>query len=179
MRNIALLVLVMSLLVITTTVNAIENRDDINGFCNVVPAGVKVDIDLSTISQNKPENIADENDLVLNLNKILRDPEINHQSYISNIGRSVTFRSKSWTTPPTYMLHMAVNALLIYSPDLVNWYSTGMSVMVSETGYQATFVDAQRTVSVTGGRYYMTWGCPQGGVPEYHYDDYSNYIYVW
>ena len=177
-KKFVVLILMLSLLAIIPTSSAFENGSDVNAFCNALPPGVKVDIDLSKISPESPLNITDRNRLATEINEMLLDPTIDHQSYISNIGQYVTFRSKTWTTPPTYMLHMGVNALLIYSPDLVNWYSTGMTVQATETGYQATYVDAQTTVSVTGNRYYMTWGCHQGGEPDYHYDDYSGYIYV-
>jgi hypothetical protein len=176
MKKFVWLALVCSLLLIAPIASAIENGYDTSGYCNVIPEGVKVRIDSGKIVSSTA--FSDENDLAYKMNQILLLTTIENQSYISNAGTSVTFGSKTWTTPPTYMLHMAVNSLLVYSTDLVNWYSTGMSVMASESGYQATNVDAQTTVGVTGGRYYMAWGCHQGGYPNYHYDDLSPYIYV-
>lgn len=171
-KKILLFALVIGMIMLIPVVSASETGSNTPGFCNVIPAGEKI-----AVGKIGPAATVEGNDLTSKMETILRTT-VNHQSYISHAGTSVTFRSKTWTVPATYMLHMGVNSLLGYSTDLVNWYSTGAMVAVSETGYTATLVDASTTVSVTGGRYYAAFGCHMGGDPDYHFDDNSGYIYV-
>jgi hypothetical protein len=131
-------------------------------FCNQVPAGTLVKID-------KDPSLSNE------FMKILLNPSISVDTSCTHYGTTVYFSGSSTTVPLTSILYMGTNAVLCYSSDGINWYTTNNAAVNTGSPKSSTYASAVKYGATSG--YYLTWGCNVGTFndgSQYHYDDYSD-----